>query len=47
MLEGVGAWKLRYVNSSAKQNTLMYCSAELDKERKVYHFYALLNSFHL
>lgn len=43
MLEGVVAHKLRYVNSSARQNTLMDCSVEMDKGRKVYYCYALLN----
>lgn len=43
MTEGVVAHKLSYVNSNAKQNTLMDCSAELDKEKSVYDSYELLN----
>lgn len=43
MLEGVVAYKLRYVDSSAKQNTLMDCGVKLGKEAKVYYYYALLN----
>lgn len=42
MLEGVVAYKL-YVDSSAKQNTLMDCGVKLGKEGKVYYYYALLN----
>jgi len=47
MLEGLVAHKLRNVNSGAKQNISIDCSVELDKERKVYYCYGLLNSFRL
>lgn len=39
MTEGVAAHKLSYVNSNAKQNTLIDCSVELDKEKNVYNCY--------